>query len=275
MNEQEAAGGNIVGTGKSIPVNARQYLTLAACVLFLGFCVLELVYIPLFGVHDSGIPVPRWQMRPVDLLLHLVHSVSPALVHPVELLLFWGFCLGFYFSFRMISDKTVLNFPAREKIFLTIQKEPGSHFTALREQMGINRGTLRYHLAALVLTGKISCIRDGVYTRYVPAGLSALERDKQVACRYRDETDRAILSYLLIHELSSQREIASAVGRAPSVISWRVNRLHCEEIVTIEPSGRTHRVSLTPEAESSLQRMGDTRDPGNLITDGNTGKYPT
>ena len=273
MHEQDAAGVNSAGAGTSLPANARQYLVLAACILLLVFCLLELVYIPLFGVHDSGVPVPRWQMRPVDLLLHLVHSVSPALVRPAGLLLFWGFCLGFYFNFRTITERTVLGLPNREKVFQAIRNEPGSHFNALREMTGINRGTLRYHLAALDLTGKISCIRDGVYTRYVPAELSALERDKQVACRYRDETDRAIMSYLLIHGFSSQREIASAVGRAPSVISWRINRLHCEEIVSVENSGRTNRISLTPEAGSSLQRMGDTRESGSSIINSSNGQY--
>ncbi|MFA4860840.1 winged helix-turn-helix transcriptional regulator [Methanoregula sp.] len=267
MKERDVEGGKGAETGTSIPANTRQYLTLAACGLFLGFCLLELVYIPLFGVDGSGIPVPRWQMRPVDLFLHLVHSLSPVLVRPAGLLLLWGFCLGFYFNFRLISDRTVLGFPNREKVFRAIVQEPGSHFNALRDQTGINRGTLRYHLATLVLNGKISCVRDGVYTRYVPAGLSTRERDKQVACRYRDETDRAILSYLLIHRISTQQEIASGVDRSPSVISWRINRLHCEEIVTIQSSGRANRVSLTPEAGRSLRKIGETRNPGNRLTD--------
>ncbi|OPY37952.1 MAG: Helix-turn-helix domain protein [Methanoregula sp. PtaU1.Bin051] len=233
----------------------RCYLVSAAWILFIAFCLLELVIIPLFGVHANGIPVPRWQMRPGDLFLHLIHSVSPALVRPAEIVFLWGIGFGVYFGFRTISKKTVLGEPTRAKIFNTIREEPGIHFNALRHRCGINRGTLRYHLAVLSHTKKIHCIRDGIFSRYIPNGSEISSRDKIVACRFANGPDRAILSYLLTHPHVSQHEIGSAVGMSPSVMSWRLQRLWHEGIVIIDREGRTNYISITGETQDSIRKI--------------------
>ncbi|MCK9579998.1 MAG: winged helix-turn-helix transcriptional regulator [Methanoregula sp.] len=242
----------------------RRYLCLAAWGLFIGFCLLELVYIPLFGVHTDGIPVPRWQMRPVDLLLYLIHSVSPALVNPVEIILFSCAGFGIYLTFRIISTKTVLEEPTRARIFNAIKEDPGIHFNALRHLIDINRGTLRYHLAILILTKKITCVRDGIFSRYLPKEFEISRNDTIVVCRFRSGPDRAMLTYLINHPNATQQEIGSAIGISPPVISWRVQRLLHEGIVNIDRQGRTVRVALTNEAEESIRKIQNSIIPASL-----------
>ena len=84
-------------------------------------------------------------MRPDDLVCHMVHSITPALVQPIQIILFWGIGFGAYFGFRTISRKTVLDNDARLRIFNTIQEYPGIHFNTLRDRTCMNRGTLRYY----------------------------------------------------------------------------------------------------------------------------------
>ncbi len=230
-------------------------LSMTLWIFFIGFCVLELVYIPLFGVDGTGVPVPRWQMRPSDLICHMVHSVSPALVEPVQILLFWGIGFGAYFGFRTISRKTVLDNTARLRVFTAIQEYPGIHFNSLREQTGMNRGTLRYHLSILALTGKITSFQDGVFSRYVLSGMGMSSYDQIVISRFRNGPDRKILSYLLDHPDTSQRDIAEALGVAPSVVSSRITKLYDEGIVAMERLGRSTQVALTDKAVDVIRRI--------------------
>jgi len=185
----------------------------------------------------------------------MVHSVSPDLVKPVQILLFWGIGFGAYFGFRTISGKTVLDNTARLRVFDTIQEYPGIHFNALREQTGMNRGTLRYHLSILSLTRKITSFQDGVFSRYVLSGMAMSSYEQIVISRFRNGSDRKILSYLLDHPDTSQREIAEALGVAPSVVSNRITKLYDEGVVAMERLGRSTLVALTDEAVDVIRRI--------------------
>jgi predicted transcriptional regulator len=245
------------------PINQRpdiihNFLLLALYVLFIGFCILEFVYIPLFGADGTGVPVPRWQMSPPDLICHIFHYLSPALVMPIQFLFFSGIGFGIYLGFRTISGKSVLDNTTRTQIFNTIWENPGIHFNALRRKTGINRGTLRYHLSVLSRYNKIACIRDGIFSRYLPRKLVMSGYDCIVACRYQNGTDRKIISYLRCHLDTSQRDIADAMGIAPSTVNGRIARLHEEKIITIEHMGRGTQVALTREAVEVIQRIENT-----------------
>lgn len=233
----------------------RNLLSILLWVLFAGFCILQLVYIPLFGVDGTGVPVPRWQMRPDDLVCHMVHSISPALVQPIQIILFWGIGFGAYFGFRTISRKTALHNDARLRVFNTIQEYPGIHFNALREQTGMNRGTLRYHLSILSLTGKIDSFQDGVFSRYFLIGMEMTAYDRVVVSRFQNGPDRKILTYLLDHPDTSQRDIAGALGVVPSVVNSRIRQLHDEGVVVVERLGQGTRVALTDDAVEAIRRI--------------------
>lgn len=253
MSVPESLGGEKGITGSHRSDQFYRLLSLALWAGFIGFCFLELVYIPLFGVDGTGVPVPRWQMRPSDLICHMVHSVSPALVMPVQMILFWGVGFGAYFGFRTISKKNVLDNKGRLRVFTTIQEYPGIHFSALRDRTGMNRGTLRYHLSILRITGKVNCFRDGIFLRFVTGSMPA--DDRIVVSRFQNGPDRKILSFLLDHADTSQRDIACALGIAPSVVSSRVRYLHDDGVVTIKRLGRTTRVALTDHAAGVIRRI--------------------
>jgi predicted transcriptional regulator len=169
------------------------------------------------------------------------------------MILFWGVGFGAYFGFRTISKKTVLDNKARLRVFTAIQEYPGIHFSALRDRTGMNRGTLRYHLSILSITGKIESFRDGIFLRFVTGSISA--DDRIVVSRFQNGPDRKILSYLLDHADTSQRDIACALGITPSVVSSRVRYLHGDGVVTMERVGRTTRVALTDHAAEVIRRI--------------------
>ena len=259
MKIRKPENGDDGAPGNPAPHPIRRYLVAALGIFFIGFCLFELVYIPLFGVHADGVPIPRWQMRPLDLFFHMVHSVSPALVEPIQAVLFCSAgvgIVGLYLGFRIISKKTVLVEPTRARIFNAIKGEPGIHFNELRHRTGVNRGTLLYHLGILVRTKKITCYKDGLFSRYLPEEWGISKKDMIVACRFRSGPDRFMLTYLLSHPDATRHEIGSAAGISPSNVSGRIQRFLQEGIVrSVRGEGKSVCISLTSEAEDSLRRI--------------------
>jgi len=152
-------------------------------------------------------------------------------------------------------EKTVLDNTARLQVFNTIREFPGIHFSALRDRTGLNRGTLRYHISILSLAGKVDCFQDGIFSRYVTSERSMSAYDRIVASRFQNGSDRKILSYLLDHPDSSQRDIAGALGVVPSVVNSRIRQLYDEGIVAMERLGRSTQVALTDNAVDVIRRI--------------------
>jgi len=225
----------------------------------IGFCFRILR--PVTGLHPPlrrrwhGGACPPVADEAVRSHLPYVHSVSPTLVEPIQILLFWGIGFGAYFGFRTISKKTVLDNTARLQVFNTIREFPGIHFSALRDRTGLNRGTLRYHISILSLAGKVDCFQDGIFSRYVTSERSMSAYDRIVASRFQNGSDRKILSYLLDHPDSSQRDIAGALGVVPSVVNSRIRQLYDEGIVAMERLGRSTQVALTDNAVDVIRRI--------------------
>ena len=119
----------------------------------------------------------------------------------------------------------------------------------------MNRGTLRYHLSILSLTGKITSFQDGVFSRYVLSGMGMSSYDQIVISRFQNGPDRKILTYLLDHPDTSQRDIAKALGVAPSVVSGRITKMYDEGVVAMERLGRSTQVALTDEAIEVVRRI--------------------
>jgi len=88
--------------------------------------------------------------------------------------------------------------------------------------------------------------------------------DRIVASRFQNGPDRKILTYLLDHSDSSQRDIARALGVVPSVVNSRIRQLYDEGIVAMERFGRTTRIALTDDSVEVIRRIkgaGPCRDP--------------
>jgi len=79
--------------------------------------------------------------------------------------------------------------------------------------------------------------------------------DRIVASRFQNGSDRKILSYLLDHPDSSQRDIAGALGVVPSVVNSRIRQLYDEGIVAMERLGRSTQVALTDNAVDVIRRI--------------------
>lgn len=234
-------------------MNKKEILVYSVLILFFALVFLELVYIPLFGVKPgTAEAVPFWQFPPKVIILHTVHLISPVLVKPVDLLLFWAVGFGVWLGFRQVSSKNVLSHPERNRIHAFIRDHPGIHFRELERQTGINRGTLAYHLEMLGQTGRILAVPCSGYTRYFENGGKFSDREQHILSSCSNDRQRSIL-LLLLESSRTVPELKEILHLSGPSVSWHMKRLCRDRMVTVRQEGRTGRYVLDPEVRTFLQ----------------------
>jgi len=233
-------------------MNKQKILTYTVLTVLTGLAILELVYIPLFGVKPGSEAIPFWQHPPKVIIQHAVYLVSPEFARPVGLFLCWGVGFGVWLGFRQVSSKNVLAHPERERIYTFIRDNPGVHFRELGRQTGINPGTLAYHLDKLGQTNKIIAIPGSGFTRYFENGGKFSTREQQILSSIRNDCQRAILLLLLKSPLTSMELRQNLHLSGPSV-SWHMKRLCHHQMVVIQKAGRNAQYVLDREVLAFLQ----------------------
>ncbi len=237
----------------------------AVCLLFLMFVV------PMSGLLNNGyvvtpatdadvanstpletVQVSFWDLPPRIMILSVVWSICPFLLSPIEMLLF---IKGFAFlGYRKITAGTVLTGGNRLRIYDTIKTNPGIQFSELSRETGINRGTLRYHLAILRMTGKISELSTGSDIRYFENSGKFSETEQKVLKSLRNETERTILERLIDNPATTRGDLEKILGISGSSVTWHTNRLRDTGMLTVSRIGKTTRYALVPEAREYVEK---------------------
>ncbi len=188
--------------------------------------------VPIIDTPDTGVP----------------SSTQPSLpFFPLSLLLFGGY--------RRISKNNVLEHDARQVIYEAVTGYPGIEARTLADTTGINENTLRYHLAMLVSTRKITCfIRPGV-VRYFQ-NQNVYSPFEQVVFHYlRTDTPRWIIGLLANHPGQTRQQIADALGISGPSVTRQMERLIEDGIVDNLLPGRSNHYTLTKNAALALTRL--------------------
>ncbi len=178
----------------------------------------------------------------------------PAAYAP-ELPTLFPFSLLFFGGYRRISKKNVLEHNARNVLYEAIAEQPGIEAKALAEMTGINENTLRYHLARLVATGKITCfIRPGVVRYFRNQGV--FSRFEQVVFHYLwTDTPRGILWLLSRNPGLTRQQIADALAIAGPSVTRQMEHLIEDRVVENQLSGRSNHYYLTLDATRATNQL--------------------
>lgn len=199
-------------------------------------------------VPDDPAAIYIWNVPLKLVLLDFVFMIAPLLFLPVQILisvLAW-LCLGY----RRISRKNVLEHDTRRAAYLCIQENPGINHASLSHRLGINIGTLRYHLATLCETGQIVTERDHGQLRYHANGRAAREGEGYPI----NGTRREILDLITQNPGIARKDVASALGIAGASVTWHMALLIREGAVRSEKDGRI--VRYFPQ-QDTLQYLAD------------------
>jgi len=206
-------------------------------------------------VGQTGADLVRisfWDLPPRLMLITVIQSISPVLIFPLGL---FFFLQGLAFlSYRKISAGNVLGSPARSLIFEAIRTNPGIYFNELSRETGLNRGSLRYHLALMRVTGKISTLVLEGDTRYFENSGRFSETEQRVLKFLRNEKERAIFLHLMDNPETTRGDLETVLGISGAAVTWHTNRLCDAGMLTIARSGKTIRYLIDPDARMYLEK---------------------
>ncbi|SDK19430.1 winged helix-turn-helix transcriptional regulator [Methanoculleus thermophilus] len=202
-------------------------------------------------IPDDPIPEYIWNIPLKLVLLDFVFMNAPLLLLPVQFLIsvFAWLCLGH----RRISRKNALEHDTRRAAYLCIRENPGINHASLSHRLGINIGTLRYHLATLCETGQIVTERDHGQLRYHANGRAAREGEGYPI----NGTRREILDLITQNPGIARKDVASALGISGASVAWHTGLLIRDGAVWSERDGRMVRYFLRRDVQSRQNRGAD------------------
>jgi predicted transcriptional regulator len=118
-------------------------------------------------------------------------------------------------------DQNLLNY---------IDKDPGIRYRQLLRLTGLSNGVLSYHLAELEESKCIKVDRRSRVTRYYPLHISA--EISKIIGYIRNSVSRQIVSILCQNNGCTLGEITAFTNKAPSTVSWHLQRLVSAGIVS-------------------------------------------
>ncbi len=151
------------------------------------------------------------------------------------------------FNLKRVCDKDLLDQHNRSMIYETIHTNPGLHFRDLCRSMGINRGTMSYHLAVLLSSRKVVRMEYAGKTGYFSNKCYLGDRDRKLLMDLKNPARMNLLQNLHIHGYLGRGDLIVHTGLSSSAAAWHLKSLSDEGIVQIKKIGREAYYSLHPE----------------------------
>jgi predicted transcriptional regulator len=117
----------------------------------------------------------------------------------------------------------------RSNIHKLIRASPGIRYRQLKRITGLSNGSLSYILGKLESSRRIIVNRANNATAYYPKGVKPTEL--HLIENLRNNIDRKILQHLLDQGRSTFYDIVNHTERAPSTVSWHLNRLKNRKLI--------------------------------------------
>jgi predicted transcriptional regulator len=165
------------------------------------------------------------------------------------------FFLFSLFGFRRIRKKNVLENDCRRAVFHAIADAPGIDAVSLSRTLEMNINTLRYHLAKLLATDKITYLsRPGTVRYYLNQGIYT--PFEQLVLHYlRAGTAGRIIRLVSERPGISRQDLAAAMGISGPSVTRHIQQLSTEGIIRNDPDGRANHYYLTHETALLLKKF--------------------
>ncbi|HLE46099.1 MAG TPA: NosD domain-containing protein, partial [Thermoplasmata archaeon] len=121
---------------------------------------------------------------------------------------------------RLSRDK-VLESYTRGRVFEYIELNPGAHFNGILAALGLNNGSLVYHIEVLQREGLVTSRQEGMYRRFYPRGTELpplLENGTT-------EAQQRVLKAIEEMPGITQKELARFLGLRQSTLAYQIERL--------------------------------------------------
>jgi len=184
-------------------------------------------------MKDGGtisVPAVSWAML---LLATLALGTEPG-----KFAFFQFFFVPLYSRIR--KDAVLDNF-TRGMIYGFIMSHPGVHYNFIKQKLGLNNGSIVYHLTVLERQELIKSEKVGLYKRFYPMGRTLSE----TGIMELNETQEAMVELIRGSPGLSQREISERMKLSTRVVNYHIGLLQRARLVVLEKEGKTSRCFAT------------------------------
>jgi predicted transcriptional regulator len=132
----------------------------------------------------------------------------------------------------------------RQSIFKYISDNPCTTTAEISRNLGINRGTLRYHLMMLKKQNRVTPYKTRGKIHYFLNESTYGEKEKVALAALKNEKHRRIISEILNGGQITHGKLAEKIGVSAPTINWHIRHLKEEGIVRANTDGRYTEYSI-------------------------------
>ena len=143
----------------------------------------------------------------------------------------------------------------RQSIFKYISDNPCTTTAEMSRNLGINRGTLQYHLMMLKKRNRVIPYKTRGKIHYFLNESTYGEKEKVALAALKNEKHRRIISEILNSEQITHEKLAERIGVSAPTINWHIRHLKEEGIVRADTDGRHTAYSIDRGYSELLHTM--------------------
>jgi predicted transcriptional regulator len=148
---------------------------------------------------------------------------------------------------RRIYPKNVLDHPERAAVYTAIVARPGIDLTGIASELGMNRETLRYHVAQLESAVKIVVMRDRGVIRYYENHGRYTPVERTILQHLWNPTAKEILALIAAKPGITQVEISAHLAVTAPTVRWYMNRFREDGLVAGQHEGKYTHYAAVPD----------------------------
>ena len=164
----------------------------------------------------EGAPTTYWQFLLWLVMIHVISAID--ILYPTRFIFAIAGC-------RIVGPGNVLDNPSRSRVFTYIKTRPGAYISEIVEKMGLDRGTVKYHIRTLESQHKIEAFKDGGKTRYFENNFTYNEEEIKVISALQSIRNQRIVLEIINGKCNTNVDLAREFGVSRPTISWYVKNL--------------------------------------------------
>lgn len=165
---------------------------------------------------DEDTPITYWQYLLWLATIYVVSGID--MLRPIRFIFTIAGC-------RIVSPGNVLENPSRSRVFSYIKTKPGAYISEIVEKIGLDRGTVKYHIKTLESQHKIEAYKEGGKTRFFENNFTYTEEEIKVISVLQNITNQRIVSEIINGKCNTNIDLAREFGVSRATISWYVKNL--------------------------------------------------
>jgi predicted transcriptional regulator len=198
--------------------------------------------------HVEDIPLTYWQFLLWLALVNVTSAIN--MLYSTRLI----FAIA---GRRVVSPGNVLDNPSRSRVFTYIKTRPGAYISEIVEKMGLDRGTVKYHIKTLEAQHKIEAYKEGGKTRFFENNFTYSEEEIKVISVLQNVTNQRIVSEIKTGKCSTNIDLAREFGVSRATISWYVKNLKEVGLIVETKMGRKTIYKINNSHELLIEKYGE------------------